>query len=222
MPALDYLVASNRKGLGDSVPAFEDGSLDAENKNIVVIGGGDTAMDCVRTAIRQGANSVTCLYRRNRENMPGSRREVQYAEEEGVTFTWLASPEAFTGDDTVSAVRAQRIHLGVPDASGRQTPELIPGSSFSVNADIAIKALGFDPEDLPTLFDAPELQVTKWGTVRINHRTMMTKLEGVFAAGDIVRGASLVVWGIRDGREAAEGIHDYIQTNAGRPAVAAE
>jgi glutamate synthase (NADPH/NADH) small chain len=222
VPALDYLVASNRKGLGDSVPAFEDGSLDAENKNIVVIGGGDTAMDCVRTAIRQGANSVTCLYRRNRENMPGSRREVQYAEEEGVTFTWLASPEAFTGDDTVSAVRAQRIHLGVPDASGRQTPELIPGSSFSVNADIAIKALGFDPEDLPTLFDAPELQVTKWGTVRINHRTMMTKLEGVFAAGDIVRGASLVVWGIRDGREAAEGIHDYIQTNAGRPAVAAE
>jgi glutamate synthase (NADPH/NADH) small chain len=222
VPALDYLVASNRKGLGDSVPAFEDGSLDAENKNIVVIGGGDTAMDCVRTAIRQGANSVTCLYRRDRENMPGSRREVQYAEEEGVTFTWLASPEAFTGDDTVSAVRAQRIHLGVPDASGRQTPELIPGSSFSVNADIAIKALGFDPEDLPTLFDAPELQVTKWGTVRINHRTMMTKLEGVFAAGDIVRGASLVVWGIRDGREAAEGIHDYIQTNAGRPAVAAE
>ncbi|MEE2722141.1 MAG: NAD(P)-dependent oxidoreductase, partial [Pseudomonadota bacterium] len=216
VPALDYLVASNRKGLGDSVPAFEDGSLDAENKNIVVIGGGDTAMDCVRTAIRQGANSVTCLYRRNRENMPGSRREVQYAEEEGVTFTWLASPEAFTGDDTVSAVRAQRIHLGVPDASGRQTPELIPGSSFSVNADIAIKALGFDPEDLPTLFDAPELQVTKWGTVRINHRTMMTKLEGVFAAGDIVRGASLVDWGIRDGREAAEGIHDYIQTNAGR------
>ncbi len=222
VPALDYLVASNRKGLGDSVPAFEDGSLDAENKNIVVIGGGDTAMDCVRTAIRQGANSVTCLYRRDRENMPGSRREVQYAEEEGVTFTWLASPEAFTGDDTVSAVRAQRIHLGVPDASGRQTPELIPGSSFSVNADIAIKALGFDPEDLPILFDAPELQVTKWGTVRINHRTMMTKLEGVFAAGDIVRGASLVVWGIRDGREAAEGIHDYIQTNAGRPAVAAE
>ena len=180
-------------------------------------------MDCVRTAIRQGANSVTCLYRRDRANMPGSRREVQYAEEEGVKFTWLAAPEAFVGDENVTAVRAQRIHLGVPDASGRQTPELIPGSSFNADADLAIKALGFDPEDLPTLFDAPELQVTKWGMVRINHRTMMTNLDGVFAAGDIVRGASLVVWGIRDGRDAAEGIHAYIRTNASaEPAVAAE
>jgi glutamate synthase (NADPH) small chain len=222
VPALDFLVASNRKGLNDSVPAFDDGNLDANGKNVVVIGGGDTAMDCVRTAIRQGAKSVTCLYRRDRANMPGSRREVLYAEEEGVAFDWLAAPEAFVGDSAVSAVRAQRIHLGVPDASGRQTPELIPGSSYNAEADIAIKALGFDPEDLPTLFDAPELQVTKWGTVRINHRTMMTNLEGVFAAGDIVRGASLVVWGIRDGRDAAEGIHSYIQTRAADAAVAAE
>ena len=223
VPALEFLVASNRQGLGDTVPAFEDGRLDAENKDIVVIGGGDTAMDCVRTAIRQGASSVTCLYRRDRTNMPGSRREVHYAEEEGVKFTWLAAPEAFVGEDNVTAVRAQRIHLGVPDTSGRQTPELIPGSSFNAKADIAIKALGFDPEDLPTLFDAPELQVTKWGTVRINHRTMMTNLDGVFAAGDIVRGASLVVWGIRDGREAAEGIHAYIRANASaETAVAAE
>ena len=223
VPALEFLVASNRQGLGDTVPAFEDGRLDAENKDIVVIGGGDTAMDCVRTAIRQGASSVTCLYRRDRTNMPGSRREVHYAEEEGVKFTWLAAPEAFVGEGNVTAVRAQRIHLGVPDTSGRQTPELIPGSSFNAKADIAIKALGFDPEDLPTLFDAPELQVTKWGTVRINHRTMMTNLDGVFAAGDIVRGASLVVWGIRDGRDAAEGIHAYISSNASaETAVAAE
>ena len=223
VPALDFLVASNRKGLGDAVPEFDDGSLDAEGKNIVVIGGGDTAMDCVRTAVRQGALSVTCLYRRDRANMPGSRREVQYAEEEGVKFSWLAAPEAFVGDGNVSAVRAQRIHLGVPDSSGRQTPELIPGSSFNVDADIAIKALGFDPEDLPTLFDTPELQVTKWGTVRINHKTLMTNLDGVFAAGDIVRGASLVVWGIRDGRDAAEGIHNYITAKAGAAeAVAAE
>ncbi|MEX2454596.1 MAG: NAD(P)-dependent oxidoreductase [Rhodospirillaceae bacterium] len=220
VPALDYLVASNRKGLGDTVAAFDDGNLNAEGKNVVVIGGGDTAMDCVRTAVRQGARSVKCMYRRDRANMPGSRREVQYAEEEGVRFDWLAAPEAFVGDDAVRAVRAQRIHLGVPDASGRQTPELIPGSSFNAEADIAIKALGFDPEDLPTLFGAPELQVTKWGTVRINHRTMMTNLDGVFAAGDIVRGASLVVWGIRDGRDAAEGIHAYIQ--ARDVAVAAE
>lgn len=222
IPALDFLVASNRKGLNDAVPAFDDGSLDANGKNVVVIGGGDTAMDCVRTAVRQGANSVTCLYRRDRANMPGSRREVQYAEEEGVNFDWLAAPEAFVGDTAVTGVRAQRIHLGVPDASGRQTPEPIPGSSFTADADIAIKALGFDPEDLPTLFNAPELQVTKWGTVRINHRTMMTNLDGVFAAGDIVRGASLVVWGIRDGRDAAEGIHTYIQARAGGAAVAAE
>tara|TARA_R110000868_G_scaffold32036_3_gene116892 strand:+ start:845 stop:2290 length:1446 start_codon:yes stop_codon:yes gene_type:complete len=223
VPALDFLIASNRKGLNDAVPAFDDGNLDANGKNVVVIGGGDTAMDCVRTAVRQGANSVTCLYRRDRANMPGSRREVQYAEEEGITFDWLAAPEAFLGDTAVTAVRAQRIHLGVPDASGRQTPELIPGSSYNAEADIAIKALGFDPEDLPTLFNAPELQVTKWGTVRINHRTMMTNLDGVFAAGDIVRGASLVVWGIRDGRDAAEGIHTYIEARAASgAAVAAE
>lgn len=223
VPALDFLIASNRKGLNDAVPDFDDGNLDANGKNVVVIGGGDTAMDCVRTAVRQGANSVTCLYRRDRANMPGSRREVQYAEEEGVTFDWLAAPEAFLGDTAVTAVRAQRIHLGVPDASGRQTPELIPGSSYNAEADIAIKALGFDPEDLPTLFNAPELQVTKWGTVRINHRTMMTNLDGVFAAGDIVRGASLVVWGIRDGRDAAEGIHTYIEARAASgAAVAAE
>ncbi|PPR10833.1 MAG: Glutamate synthase [NADPH] small chain [Alphaproteobacteria bacterium MarineAlpha11_Bin1] len=220
VPALDFLISSNRKGLGDTVPAFEDGSLNAENKKIVVIGGGDTAMDCVRTAVRQGASSVTCLYRRDQANMPGSRREVQYAEEEGVEFSWLAAPEAFLGDKTVAAVRAQRIHLGVPDSSGRQTPELIPGSGFNAEADLAIKALGFDPEDLPTLFNAPELQVTKWGTVRTNHRTMMTNLDGVFAAGDIVRGASLVVWGIRDGRDAAEGIHAYIKANV--TAIAAE
>jgi glutamate synthase (NADPH/NADH) small chain len=215
VPALDFLIASNLKGLNDSVPAFDDGSLNAEAKNVVVIGGGDTAMDCVRTAVRQGAKSVTCQYRRDRVNMPGSRREVQYAEEEGVIFDWLAAPEAFLGDTSVTGVRAQRIHLGVPDASGRQTPELIPGSSFNADADLAIMALGFNPEDLPALFDAPELQVTKWGTVRINHRSMMTNLDGVFAAGDIVRGASLVVWGIRDGRDAAEGIHTYIQAQTG-------
>ena len=208
--ALDYLIASNRKGLGDAVPAFDDGSLDAAGKDVVVIGGGDTAMDCVRTAVRQGAKSVSCLYRRDRENMPGSRREVDYAEEEGVRFVWLAAPEAFLGDDAVRAVRSSRIHLGVPDASGRQAPEAIEGASFTVDADLAIKALGFDPEDLPALFDAPELEVSRWGTVRIDYKTMMTEIDGVFAAGDIVRGASLVVWGIRDGRDAAEAIHAHL------------
>lgn len=218
VPALDFLITSNRKGLGDSVPAFEDGSLNAEEKRVVVLGAGDTAMDCVRTAVRQGAQSVTCLYRRDKTNMPGSRREVQYAEEEGVQFTMLAQPEAFLGDDIVSAVRAGRIHLGVADASGRQTPEVIDGSSFNVEADLVIKAFGFDPEDMPALFGVPELGVTRWGTVKINFRTKMTNLDGVFAAGDIVRGASLVVWGIRDGRDAAESIEQYLRARA--PAVA--
>jgi len=213
VPALDYLIASNRKGLGDRVPAFDDGGLDAMGKRVVVIGGGDTAMDCVRTAVRQGAKSITCLYRRDRENMPGSRREVQYAADEGVKFQFLAAPEAFVGDDAVTGVRAIRIHLGVPDASGRQTPEPIEGSHFTVEADLVIKALGFEPDDLPTLFGASELGVTRWGTIRIDYQTKMTNLDGVFAAGDIVRGASLVVWAIRDGRDAAEAIHEHVSAN---------
>jgi glutamate synthase (NADPH/NADH) small chain len=171
-------------------------------------------MDCVRTAVRQGADRVICVYRRDKANMPGSRREVQYAEEEGVQFTLLAQPEAFLGDGIVSAVRAGRIHLGVADASGRQAPEMIEGSSFNVDADLVIKAFGFDPEDIPGLFGVPELGVTRWGTIKINFRTKMTNLDGVFAAGDIVRGASLVVWGIRDGRDAADSIEQYLRARA--------
>ena len=219
--ALDYLIASNRTGLGDAVPAFASGELDARGKRVVVIGGGDTAMDCVRTAVRQGALSVQCLYRRDRANMPGSLREVTHAEEEGVEFVWLAAPEAFVGAKKLRAVRAQRIHLGVTDAGGRQTPQVIDGSSFELKADLAIKALGFDPEDLPALFGAPELTVTRWGTVVIDHTTKMTSLDGVFAAGDIVRGASLVVWAIRDGRDAAESMHRYLQSKAAASAAAA-
>jgi glutamate synthase (NADPH/NADH) small chain len=211
VPALDYLTASNRQGLGDPVPTIEDGTLDTRDKHVVVIGGGDTAMDCVRTAVRQGARSVKCLYRRDRQNMPGSQREVAHAEEEGVEFVWLAAPEAFLGDDKVAAVRTAQIHLGVADSTGRQTPQVIPGSSFTVEADLVIKALGFDPEDLPRLFGAPELGVTRWGTIGIDFRTMMSSLDGVFAAGDIVRGASLVVWAVRDGRDAAAQIDQYIQ-----------
>jgi glutamate synthase (NADPH/NADH) small chain len=225
VPALDYLVASNRKGLGDTVPEYDDGSLNAAGRNVVVIGGGDTAMDCVRTAVRQDAKSVTCLYRRDRANMPGSQREVGHAEEEGVEFVWLAAPEGFVGNDdgAVAAVHAARINLGVADATGRQTPRVIEGSHFSVPADLVVKALGFDPEDLPAAFGEPGLAVTKWGTLKVGFRSMMTSLDGVFAAGDIVRGASLVVWAIRDGRDVAERIHDYIQARAGGvTAIAAE
>ncbi len=217
--AMDYLTASNRRGLGDAVPAFEDGSLDAAGKRVVVIGGGDTAMDCVRTAVRQGAASVQCLYRRDKANMPGSMREVKNAEEEGVEFVWLSQPEAFLGDDTVTGVRVQRMRLGMADATGRQSIE--PGEQrMTVEADLVIKALGFDPEELPRLWGQDGLEVSRWGTVKTDHRTAMTSLPGVFAAGDIVRGASLVVWAIRDGRDAAKAMHAYMQQTA--LAVAAE
>ena len=212
--AMDYLTASNRKGLGDAVPAFDDGTLDAQGKNVVVVGGGDTAMDCVRTAVRQGARSVRCLYRRDRINMPGSMQEVRHAEEEGVEFVWLSQPEAVLGDTLVEGVRAVRIHLGVADASGRQVPQPIADSSYAIDADLLIKALGFDPEDLPTLFNEPTLKTTRWGTLLIDWGTMMTSLDGVFAIGDIVRGASLVVWAIKDGRDAARSIHRYIRAGA--------
>ncbi len=212
--ALDYLTASNRSGLGDSVPGIESGALHAEGKNVVVVGGGDTAMDCVRTAVRQGAKSVKCLYRRDRANMPGSQREVKHAEEEGVEFVWLSAPQAFLGKDHVSHVRTVRIHLGMPDASGRQAPQEIPNSHANIEADLVLKALGFDPEDLPEALATPDLGVTRWGTLDIDWRSMMTSLDGVFAAGDIVRGASLVVWAVRDGRDAAERIHSYLTTKA--------
>jgi len=222
VPALQYLTAANRDGLGDQVAEIASGELNAKGKHVVVIGGGDTAMDCVRTAIRQGAKSVKCLYRRDRANMPGSQREVQNAEEEGVEFIWQSAPAAFLDNEVgkVKAVRAERIHLGMPDATGRQTPRVIEGSAFDLPADLVVKALGFEPEDLPQRLKAPALSVTKANTVRINWRNLTTTIPGVFAAGDIVRGASLVVWAIRDGRDAAAGIEAYLKETARK--VAAE
>nr|WP_286193950.1 NAD(P)-dependent oxidoreductase [Tropicibacter sp. R16_0] len=204
--AIDFLTASNRKSFGDAVEDFDNGRLNAEGKKVVVIGGGDTAMDCVRTSIRQGATSVKCLYRRDRANMPGSQRETQNAEEEGVIFEWLSAPKGFTGDDNVTGVMVQKMRLGQPDASGRQAPEVIEGADYVEEADLVIKALGFEPEDLPTLFGQPELPVTRWGTVKAAFQTGETEMDGVYAVGDIVRGASLVVWAIRDGRDCAEAI----------------
>ncbi|MBZ8118328.1 NAD(P)-dependent oxidoreductase [Roseovarius sp. LXJ103] len=218
VPALDFLTASNRLSFGDTVPEFDDGTLNAVGKRVVVIGGGDTAMDCVRTAVRQGAKSVTCLYRRDRANMPGSQREVANAEEEGVVFEWLSAPLAFIGAPA-SAVRVQRMRLGQADATGRQSPEAIDGDVFDAPADLVIKALGFEPEDLPTLWDQPELGVTRWGTIRAEFGTGRTALPRVYAVGDIVRGASLVVWAIRDGREAAVAVLEDLE---GASAVAAE
>ena len=211
-PAMEFLTASNKKGLGDKVELFDNGTLNAEGKDVVVIGGGDTAMDCVRTSIRQKAKSVKCLYRRDKENMPGSAREVANAEEEGVEFVWLSSPKEFLGTNKVEELVVNKIKLGEADDSGRRKPEIQKDSNFNIKVDIVIKALGFDPEDLPKLFGSDDLQVTKWGTLKTNFDTMETNLPGVFAAGDIIRGASLVVWAIKDGRDVAVSIKNFLET----------
>jgi glutamate synthase (NADPH/NADH) small chain len=225
--AIDFLTASNRKSFGDAVEAFDSGQLNAHGKRIVVIGGGDTAMDCVRTSIRQGATSVKCLYRRDRANMPGSQREVQNAEEEGVVFEWLSAPKGFTTDlavtdaenpsaaaGRVTGVMVQKMRLGAPDATGRQAPEVIEGADYVEGADLVIKALGFEPEALPTLWDQPALEVTRWGTIKAEFTSGKTAMDGVYAVGDIVRGASLVVWAIRDGRDCAEAILERFSATA--------
>ena len=210
-PAMEFLKASNKKGLGDEVKLFDDGTLNTEAKNVVVIGGGDTAMDCVRTAVRQNAKSVKCLYRRNKENMPGSAREVANAEEEGVEFIWLSNPKKYIGINKVEGLIVDKIVLGDPDDSGRRKPEIQENSEFNIKTDIVIKALGFDPENLPKLFGSDDLQTTKWGTLKTDFDTMETNLPGVFAAGDIIRGASLVVWAIKDGRDAAISIKNFLE-----------
>jgi glutamate synthase (NADPH/NADH) small chain len=230
--ALDYLTASNKVNFGDDVAEYNNGTLNAKGKKVVVIGGGDTAMDCVRTAIRQGATSVKCMYRRDRANMPGSQREVANAEEEGVEFIWLAAPTGYVADTnvtdlqnpgeqsgTVQGVITQRMRLGSPDATGRRAPEVIEGSDYIEEADLVVTALGFEPEDLPTLWNESELPVTRWGTVKADFGTGKTAMDGVYAVGDIVRGASLVVWAIRDGRDCADAIMSELQSKA---AVAAE
>ena len=204
-PALPFLIESNKRGLGDEIKGET-----AKDKTVVVIGGGDTAMDCVRTAIRQGAKSVTCLYRRDQANMPGSARETANAQEEGVKFEWLASPKVIqTENGAAASVLADKMRLGAKDASGRESTNIIEGAEFDVKADLVIKALGFLPEDMKNL--SPELTVTRWGTLRVNPLTFETNLAGVYAAGDIVRGASLVVWAIREGRDAAAHMHKYLK-----------
>ena len=211
IPAMSYLSASNKKGLGDHVEGFENGEWNAAGKKVVVIGGGDTAMDCVRTAIRQGAEKVTCLYRRDRTSMPGSNREVLHAEEEGVKFIWLAAPKAYSGPGRIHSVRAVKMRLDSLQGARQNMPREIPGSDFSLEADMVIEALGFEPEDIPHLFQEPDLAIHANGTIRVEPSSFMTNREGVFAAGDIVRGASLVVWAIKDGRESAQAIHRYLE-----------
>ena len=212
--AMEFLTASNKKGLGDKVEMFDNGKLNTEGKDVVVIGGGDTAMDCVRTSVRQNAKSVKCLYRRDRENMPGSAREVSNAEEEGVKFIWLSNPKEFKGVNKIESLIVDRMKLDEPDESGRRKPIVQENSEFQLKVDIVIKALGFDPEELPKLFDENKLQINKWGTIKTDFDTMETNIPSVFAAGDIIRGASLVVWAIKDGRDAADSIQRYLELKA--------
>ena len=153
--------------------------------------------------------------------MPGSAREVGNAIEEGVEFLWLSSPKKFIGQKDVKAVEVQKMKLGDPDSSGRKKPVIIENSNYELEADIVIKALGFDPENLPKLFNSENLAVSKWGTIKIDLTSMQTNIPGVFAAGDIVRGASLVVWAIRDGRDAAVQIEKYLKSIELKKEVAA-
>ncbi len=215
--ALPYLTSSNKLGLGDKIK-----NVTAQNKHVVVIGGGDTAMDCVRTAVRQKAKSVTCLYRRDQANMPGSARETRNAMDEGVIFEWLAAPQSIHDEKgQVSMVRAVRMRLGLhaslADQSGRQTVTPIKGSEFDVRADMVIQALGFTPEDMHEI--NPDFKLTDWGTIKAHPTKFETNVPGVYAAGDIVRGASLVVWAIREGRDAAAAMHQYLENQLAETAA---
>ncbi len=204
--ALDYLIASQTENANSK-------QFNAKGKKVVVIGGGDTAMDCLRTAIRQGAISVQCLYRRDKANMPGSMREVKNAEEEGVEFIWQAVPDAFIGEEKVESIRAVRTELGLAETGGRQTIKILSNSHFTLQADLVIKALGFDPEPLPNMWNNDELQIHESGRIKLNSYNYMTSIPGVFAGGDIVRGASLVVWAIKDGQDVAEKIAHWLENN---------
>ena len=206
--ALDFLIAQNRVDCGDAADAS---APHAAGRAVVVVGGGDTAMDCVRTAIRQGAASVVCLYRRDRDNMPGSAREVQNAEEEGVRFEWLGAPKALMSKgEAVVAVRAHRMALTEASAGGRRDIAPVAGSDFDLPADLVIEALGFEPEAFGEQLDA-NLGLTRWNTLQVSRSGFATTLPGVFAAGDAVRGASLVVWAVRDGQDAAAEIDRYLR-----------
>ncbi|TKI69998.1 glutamate synthase subunit beta [Sulfurimonas crateris] len=201
--AMDYLTAIQRKNFKLSY----DKKFDFKDKNVVVIGGGDTAMDCLRTAKREGAKSVTCLYRRDAHNMPGSQKEYKNAMEEGVDFTFFVSPKEIILNDKGNAVGVEVIKttLGAKDESGRQKMEEVKGSEYRVNADVVIMSLGFDPE-APSFLAENGIDTNKWGGIIINEETHETTTSGIYAGGDCYRGADLVVTAAYDGREAARSI----------------
>jgi len=205
--ALPFLIQKNVKS-----PLMDIPPLDVTGKSVAVLGGGDTAMDCLRTALRSGAREAVCIYRRDLANMPGSRKEYANAIEEGARFEFLVNPlEVISGTDgAVIAVRCERMELGEPDASGRRSPRSVPGSAFIVPADVLIVAYGFDPTPLDSGNEATPLATDRWGSIQIDEN-QMTNLRGVFSGGDSVRGPSLVVHAVKDARKAAKGIHRYLQ-----------
>lgn len=214
---LPFLIQKNVPG------ALSLPEIDVTQRRVVVLGGGDTAMDCLRTAIRCGAAEATCLYRRDQANMPGSRKEFQAALEEGARFSFLTNPISLLGNPKgeVCGVRSIRMELGAPDASGRRKPVTVAGSEFDQPADVVLIAYGFDPVPFPADSDLSQIKANSWGGVIVDDN-LMTSVEGVFAGGDLVRGASLVVHAVRDGRKAAKSIHEYLRgRQPKRPVVVA-
>ncbi|MFD2191223.1 FAD-dependent oxidoreductase [Pistricoccus aurantiacus] len=209
--ALDYLIANVNHCLGFEKDPEDYVSL--KGKRVVVLGGGDTAMDCNRTAIRQGALSVTCAYRRDEENMPGSKREVANAREEGVEFLFNRQPVAIQGEEGVEGVKLVRTRLGEPDEKGRRRPEVVPGSEEILAADAVIIAFGFQPDDI-VWFKSQQIAVDDRGRVTAPEQgdyAFQTSNPKIFAGGDMVRGSDLVVTAIHEGRQAAEGILDFLE-----------
>ncbi|SHF79216.1 glutamate synthase (NADPH/NADH) small chain [Microbulbifer donghaiensis] len=208
--ALPFLVANVNRNMGwEKNP---DEFISVEGKRVVVLGGGDTAMDCNRSSIRLGAKSVTCAYRRDEENMPGSRREVANAKEEGVRFLFNRQPVEITGDGKVSGVKVVTTQLGEPDENGRRRPQVVPGSEEIIPADIVLVAFGFRPSPAEW-FGEHDIDVADWGGVVAPEQQQFkfqTSNAKVFAGGDMVRGSDLVVTAIWEGRQAAEGILDYL------------
>ena len=204
--ALPFLIQKNLNNVSDGSP------IDVTGKMVVVFGGGDTAMDCLRTAIRSGAREAICVYRRDLKNMPGSRREYDNAIEEGARFLFLTNPVGLIDDSNggVAGVRCVKMELGEPDAKGRRKPRPIPASEFTIPADVILIAYGFDPMPIFAAGNSDNIEVNSWGGVIVDEK-QMTSVPGIFAGGDLVRGPDLVVRAVRDSRKAAAGIHQYLQ-----------
>ncbi len=204
--ALPFLIQKN-VGTSDDLP------IEVRGKRVAVLGGGDTAMDCLRTAIRCGAHEAICIYRRDLENMPGSRREYINAIEEGAQFMFLTNAISLSGNAAgeVCEARCVRMELGEPDAKGRRKPRAIPGSEFSLPIDVVLIAYGFDPVPIFAAGNSDKIDVNKWSGVIVDEN-QMTSVPGVFAGGDLVRGPDLVVRAVRDSRKAAAGIHQYLSS----------